>query len=382
MINKKLVRVLHVTTEFGVRTETFIYNYLIAMKQTNKYVLTGKYIFKDEFPFEDKIIVIPNFGKRWSYQWVINNVYKLLNGESWRIKKIGKIVREIKPHVIHAHFGPNGYEMIPIKKKYAIPIITTFYGYDMSSLPRSKRVRKKYLELFSVGDIFLVEGPHMRQKLIELGAPEEKVRIQRIAINIDKYPEWEPSLEKINILFVGRFIEKKGLIYALEAINILIKEGFKIEFNIIGGGEQYKSIKYFIDKNQIGKHVNILGMKPHNIVINEIKKANVLIHPSVTSSTGDTEGGAPTVLLEAQAIGTPIVTTFHADIPNIVPNDPGIILTKEKDIYGLVDAIKILINRKVRVNKSFVNKYHNLNTEVVLLENMYNELANKYKLIG
>src|SRR3972149_10019045 len=375
MKNSK-IRVLHIIDEFGVRTETFIYNYVSSMVKTKPIILTGKYSNRNDFPFHGKIYFVPTNQNRWSWLWFKNNIYKLTIGNSWRLKQIEKCMDEIKPHIIHAHFGPNGYDMIPIKEKYKIHLITSFYGYDMSSLPKNRRVRKKYTELFKYGDIFLTEGPHMREKLIELGAPEQKVRIQRIAINIDKYPAWEPSIEKNIILFVGRFVEKKGLIYALEAINILIKEGYVLEFNIIGGGPLYKNIKKFIDKNQIGEYVNILGMKPHDMVINEIKKAHVFIHPSVTSSTGETEGGAPTVLLEAQAIGTPIVTTFHADIPNIVPNDPGIILTEEKNIDALVNAIKTLLKRKSRVSNSYVKKHHDIHNEVIILEKVYEELVN------
>ena len=85
--------------------------------------------------------------------------------------------------------------------------------------------------------------------------------------------------------------------------------------------------------------VEFTGMKPHADVIRHLATAAAFIHPSVTAGDGDSEGGAPTILLEAQAIGTPIVTTRHADIPHVVPAGPGVWLCAEHDVAALGDAL-------------------------------------------
>jgi colanic acid/amylovoran biosynthesis glycosyltransferase len=67
------------------------------------------------------------------------------------------------------------------------------------------------------------------------------------------------------------------------------------------------------------------------------RRAHIGIQPSRTASDGDTEGGAPTVLLEMQASGIPVVSTRHADIPHVVL-DPAA-LVDEEDVQGLADRL-------------------------------------------
>ncbi len=74
----------------------------------------------------------------------------------------------------------------------------------------------------------------------------------------------------------------------------------------------------------------------------------MLIHPSVTATDGDSEGGAPTILLEAQAIGTPVVTTRHADIPHVVPEGAGVYLCAEHDVDALGEALVAALMRRRR----------------------------------
>jgi colanic acid/amylovoran biosynthesis glycosyltransferase len=68
-----------------------------------------------------------------------------------------------------------------------------------------------------------------------------------------------------------------------------------------------------------------------------IERAHVCIQPSRVAADGDTEGGAPTVLLEMQAAGIPVVATRHADIPFVVPEPER--LAAEEDVDSLADEL-------------------------------------------
>jgi colanic acid/amylovoran biosynthesis glycosyltransferase len=269
-----------------------------------------------------------------------------------------------------------GHLILPVKRRLSIPLVTTFYGYDMSVLPRLPRWPARLAQLFREGDLFLVEGACMRQRLIELGVPAEKVRIQRIAIHVDHYPSWQPELNGILVvLFVGRFAEKKGLPAALEAVSQVRRRGQSLRFRIIGDGAQRGDAEKFVVENGMTDYVEFLGMKPHGEVIEELTRANVLIHPSRTASNGDTEGGAPTILLEAQAVGVPIVTTRHADIPNVVPAGRGIFVSDETDTAQLAKNLLTALDSGEGCEPSFVRQHHNVTKEVLNLEERYRLLA-------
>jgi len=101
----------------------------------------------------------------------------------------------------------------------------------------------------------------------------------------------------------------------------------------------------------------------------------VFIHPSVTAGDGDSEGGAPTVLLEAQAIGTPIVTTRHADIPHVVPEGPGVWLCAERDVEALGRALIAALRQRTPSSSAHVIAHHDISRVAPRLEDLYAQVA-------
>ena len=121
-------------------------------------------------------------------------------------------------------------------------------------------------------------------------------------------------------------------------LHLIRQEVPDLQFRVIGDGEERAMAAAFVAKNGLSGAVTFLGMKPHEKVVEELSKCHVLIHPSTTAANGDSEGGAPTILLEAQAVGTPIVTTRHADIPHVTTPRGGVFLVPEKDPAALARA--------------------------------------------
>ena len=110
--------------------------------------------------------------------------------------------------------------------------------------------------------------------------------------------------------------------------------------------------------------------------------ADIFIHPSVTAESGDSEGGAPTTILEAQACGLPILSTTHADIPNVVVPEKSALLSPERDTDSLEKNLITLLNEQERwaemgqLGRQFIEKYHDITKEVKGLERLYFKLSN------
>lgn len=367
--------VLHLVETFLERSEIFIYNYVASHVAWDAVVLCKFTANEKDFPVSHCMVLPSPITKRDPAWWLNEAVFKLTGRSLWH-RRVEKFLRELKPSVIHAHFGQKGWAILPVKRRLHIPLVITFYGYDMSVLPRLPRWPGRLAQLFREGDLFLVEGACMRQRLIDLGAPADKVRIQRIAIHVDRYPAWQPERSGIPVvLFVGRFTEKKGLPAALEAVRQVRRRGQSLRFRIVGDGEQREDVKRFVAENNLTDCVEFLGMKPHGEVIKELTHASVFIQPSRTARNGDTEGGAPTILLEAQAVGVPIVTTRHADIPNVAPTGRGIFLSNETDTAQLAENLSHALHSVEGCDPSFVRQHHNVAKEVLNLEEHYHQLA-------
>ena len=72
--------------------------------------------------------------------------------------------------------------MIPLKRCLKLPLITTFYGYDITQLPREDVGNNACQRFFKEGDLFLVEGNNMKKALVGIGCPIEKIRNIKVVI--------------------------------------------------------------------------------------------------------------------------------------------------------------------------------------------------------
>ena len=88
--------------------------------------------------------------------------------------------------------------------------------------------------------------------------------------------------------------------------------GNDFELRIIGDGPLNAELRRFVCNYQLQSHVKFLGFLNHSQYLQEMRAADIFVHPSVIAADGDSEGGAPTTILEAQAYGLPIIASTHA----------------------------------------------------------------------
>ncbi|MGH7494611.1 MAG: glycosyltransferase [bacterium] len=247
--------------------------------------------------------------------------------------------------LLHAHFGYDGYKMLPLKKKLGVPMITGFYGLDASSYLRRTEWLEKYRKLFEEGEVFLVLGPRMREALTNAGCPAEKIIIQNLGIVIEEFPLQASKLnpgETARIIMGASFREKKGIIYALEAAAMLRDHSINYKLVIAGDGDMRPEIERKISDLNLRNRIDLLGYVEPLAFRKLLARGHMLILPSVTASDGDMEG-TPFVLMEALALGMPVVSTWHADIPEIVKDGCNGFLVPERDAYALAEKLEYLL---------------------------------------
>lgn len=287
--------------------------------------------------------------------------------------------------VLHAHFGYTGVHLLPVARRTGLPLVTTFYGEDASRQADEPEWRERYRELFERGDCFLVEGPFMRGRLAEIGCPLRKSVVQRIGIHPERYPfrarAPRPRGEPVRLLFCASFREKKGLGYALEAVARVREEFPRLVFRIGGDGPLGPDVRATVRDLGLEDAVELLGFLPHARFVEELDAADLFIQPSVTARDGDSEGGAPTTLLEAQACGVPVLSTRHADIPAVVAEGESALLASERDVDGLAAHLLTLLKEPERwaamggAGRVHVERFHDVRSETDRLESLYAELA-------
>jgi colanic acid/amylovoran biosynthesis glycosyltransferase len=360
--------IVHLVTPYLFHTGSWVYSQIKGSQIYSPVVFTQYQENLDQFPLGN-IVSADNlsFPKRF-----LNRFYRKTTGNFGLF--FSSEVKKYNPILFHAHMGFEGVRWLKFVKSTGLPLITTFYGQDVSKLGKIPYWLNRYQQLFRYGTYFLAEGNYLKEQLVNLGCPQNKVLVQHLGVDIENYPTKNKlGNEKIIILQVSTFREKKGIEYSLRAIALVKAEHPEIEFHLIGSGdtpEAQLGIIRLIEELGIKDCVKLLGAVPHELMLKEMTMANIFLHPSITASDGDNEGEIPVSIIEASAIGLPVVSTFHADIPEVVVDGKSGFLSKERDHKTLSHFLLRLIKEpNMRVEMGEAGKKHVSNNYSLTIQN-------------
>ncbi|MGB3693011.1 MAG: glycosyltransferase [Spirulinaceae cyanobacterium] len=307
-----------------------------------------------------------------------------------------KSLKKLSPTLMHAHFGLDGLLALPLAQTLDIPLIVTFHGYYATAKIEEKSGKNlfsytsDYLNrrgqffrefygrnrhrLFQEADSFIAVSEFIRSKLIATGCPESKIRVHYIGIDTEKFaPQPEIQKEPI-VLFVGRFVEKKGCEYLIKAMAQIQTTFPEVELVLIGDGPLRLELEELAKKSL--RRYRFLGVQPSPTVKKWMARSQLLCAPSVTTAQGESEG-LPIVILEAMAMGLPVVSSFHAGIPEAVVSGETGFLTPERDWQGIAENISTLLQNK-QLREDFASAGRKLATSKFNLQSNSRQLAEIY----
>lgn len=342
--------VAHLCKAFSKLSETFIYDYVTEQNRQgiDAHVVTGQRVNVIERPY-DSVTVVP-WPSVWHPLRLVSRLYELLNvaedrGSTWRAlwPNVQDVVSQLEPEVLHAHFGRAAVKAVPLSRRLGIPLVVTFYGYDISELPRQQGWRRAYEGIWETARAVVVLSEEMKDRAVQWGAPEGKIHVVHLARNLEtfRYRAAHPPIRRL--VTVGRLTEKKGHFDALRVIRTLIDRGRNVELRIVGDGPLREALEEEIRANGLENHVRLVGALSNEAVADLLVDADAFLLCSKTSSNGDREG-TPTVLIEAQAVGLPCISTEHAGIPEMIPERNHQFLAEEGDVEDLVDCAERLLD--------------------------------------
>ena len=147
------------------------------------------------------------------------------------------------------------------------------------------------------------------------------------------------------ILSVGRLRAKKGLDTLIDACRLLRGRGLLFRCEIVGYGEEQASLQAMIDSYELNDRVSLAGKLVRDEVVQRYGRAAVYVQPSRVTADGDRDG-IPNVLLEAMAVGLPVVASRVSGIPELVRHRHNGLLVEADDAAALADSIAELIRDK------------------------------------
>lgn len=144
------------------------------------------------------------------------------------------------------------------------------------------------------------------------------------------------------VLSVGQLKEKKGLRYLIEAASLLAQSGQGFHVVVAGDGPLRSELESLVESIDLSGRVTFTGAVPHGEVLRLMQEATVFVLPAVVAADGDRDG-IPNVILEAMAMGVPVVSTRHSGIPEAVIDGETGRLVATNDAGALARAISEML---------------------------------------
>jgi glycosyltransferase involved in cell wall biosynthesis len=273
---------------------------------------------------------------------------------------------------------------LPLARKLDVPLLVTFHGYDASRLLRNRTYVAALKELFTYARGLTVCDA-IRRRLVDKGVAESRLRTHYIGVSLTSFPyKQRPTLSQkvrsgqpARFLQVGRFVEKKGHVYTIQAFHGLLQDGYDCYLELVGDGPLLKACRGLVRDLRIDQRVHFWGAQPPTMVAQLMADADAFVHHSVTARDGDQEG-IPLSIMEAMATGLPVAATSHSGIAELVVDGETGRLVPERDVPAYVQALRDLIVADCDMgaeSRRVVESRFDLNQQNVELTSIYRSLA-------
>lgn len=186
---------------------------------------------------------------------------------------------------------------------------------------------------------------HIRTSLV--ADPSLPIDVIANGLPVDMLPTADATISREPfVLAVGRLVEKKGFDILIDTCARLRDAGRPVRCAIAGGGDEFERLTARIAELRLDGQVELLGPVTRDRVIDLMRRATVLAVPCVTGADGNRDA-LPTVVLEAMAVGLPVVATPVGGIEEMIQHDVEGLIVAERDIDGLGAAITRLFDDAV-----------------------------------
>ncbi|MFN2598385.1 MAG: glycosyltransferase [Pyrinomonadaceae bacterium] len=242
--------------------------------------------------------------------------------------------RRRRVDAVLAEFGPTGVAVMGACRQLGLPLVVHFHGYDASVRQVLERYAAGYRVMFRQAAALISVSREMQRRLIEMGAPPDRVHYNPCGVNCELFDGGDPARSPPLVLAAARFVEKKGPQLTLAAFAEALRQCPEARLRMIGDGPLLGECRRLSKSLAVDHAVAFLGRQPHHVVAEEMRRARLFAQHSVEAASGAVEG-TPVAILEAGASGLPVVATRHGGIPDVVIDDETGLLVEERDVAGM-----------------------------------------------
>lgn len=369
MSPERNVEVAYVLKVFPRFSQTFVLSELLAHEEAGLPLNIFSMRLSDDTRFHESLaqvqspvthILKPN-GKAYDFVDELRATYELMPtvmevvarnpwvaaGDMQQAMALARTVRERGIRHLHAHFGTIATTVSRLAAAMA-GITYSFTAHAKDIFHESVRPEDFSSKLEDAAAIVTVSDYNLEYLSERHPSIAERLVHINNGLDLEQFPYSDPADRQPLVLGVGRFVEKKGFTYLIEACAEVVERLPEARCEIIGVGVLEDELRAQIDRLGLRDSVILPGPQPQGEVRAKLRQASVLAAPCVLASDGDRDG-LPTVLLEAMAIGTPVVSTDITGIPEVLEDGVTGLAVPQKDPSALAAAcLRLLEGAELR----------------------------------
>lgn len=246
-----------------------------------------------------------------------------------------------KYDIIHCQFGHNGRLGAMLKElRLQKKLVVTFHGSDIRrGISEGGAI---YRELWNQADCLIAISEYNREHLLRFGGDPKKIIYLPVGIDCKRFncrrSPARVGSNPVRLLSVARLVNEKGLEFSLHAVHGLKQQrpDISLQYDIIGEGYLRSTLQGLIDELALSDSVHLLGAKSQDEVIAALYSSDILVTPSLAEAL-------PVSLMEAQAVGLPVVATRVGSVDQIVHDGRSGFLVPPGDAAALQRTLAELI---------------------------------------
>jgi colanic acid/amylovoran biosynthesis glycosyltransferase len=271
---------------------------------------------------------------------------------------------------------------VVISDTLEVPLVSAFRALELYSHENKEEIIV-FKETFLKINDFITISEFNKNQLKKIFGESKKIDIIHSSIDPDKFKNNGVLKIKNKIITIARFVEKKGIIYLLEALALLYKEKIDFQFVLIGDGPLKETYELKIKELKIGHLVKILAPMKQELIQVELAESVLFVLPCIVAQNGDRDIMA-NVLKEAMSMEIPVITSDISGISELIKDKGNGFLVPEKNVEKMSMIIKeVLKNQELRRvisqegRKTIINDF-NVKIEAKKLETLFYRNIKEY----
>lgn len=277
-------------------------------------------------------------------------IERYLHPQSWRPRAEDAVFRflERRHHVelVHAHHGYRLQKLVASLRRHSMPFVLSLHGHDVTGYLES--YPDAYDEVRQRADAVVVPSRFAVDLAVEAGFPAGRIHVLPSGIDTTFFAATPLPPGPPEVLFVGRFVAKKGLdvlARAWPAVQAAVPDA---GLRLLGFGPLEELAR------SIPGSVRIETSPDRHAVRRAMQRCTVVVSPS-HEAPDDAVETLLVVNLEAQACGRPVVTTRHGGIPEYVRPGHTALVVEEGDADALADALVTVLSDRALAERLAAN---------------------------